>query len=290
MLSQFVLGTTFIALISCVEFVFAYAPAAYGIGKEGFDSYRAMLPKDYNVVAEGGWDSLRQRYYKEVGEKKLSQLSDIIRDEIDLVNISGGKENLLRYAADPKAELVQMIIENLDSNSGRGDYKDMGKVDALVTLLRYQGKGFNSVTVDGDWTPVLTRQGKKSTITQKVVGKREKAKNSFSNFAVKHMEFENLAYTPRGHGVLKALVKYNPTAANFDKIKGKIVLRRISCDITGVWFKYWKLPKVTLPLKKKGGYLDFLYLDDDIRVTRGNKGGLFVHVRPSYLDQVMNRK
>ena len=134
-------------------------------------------------------------------------MSDIIPDEIDLVSISGGEENLLRYAADPKAELVQMILENLGSNSGRGDYKDMGKVDALVTLLCYQGKGFNSITVDGDWTPVLTRQGKKSTITQKVVGKREKANNSFSNFDVKDMIFVNLAYTPRGNGLIKAEVK-----------------------------------------------------------------------------------
>lgn len=28
-----------------------------------------------------------------------------------------------------------------------------------------------------------------------------------------------------------------------------------------------------------GGYIDWLYLDETLRVTRGNKGSLFVHTR-----------
>jgi hypothetical protein len=35
-----------------------------------------------------------------------------------------------------------------------------------------------------------------------------------------------------------------------------------------------------VPLGIKGtGYVDWLYLDDSLRVTRGSKGSLFVHVR-----------
>lgn len=85
-------------------------------------------------------------------------------------------------------------------------------------------------------------------------------------------------------------IQYTPVAKNFDKTAdGKIVLRRIACDIIGATFKYKKLPKLSLPfLKKKGGYLDFLYLDDDIRVTRGNKGGLFVHFKPEYYEKVVS--
>ena len=37
---------------------------AYGIGKEGFDKYRASLPKSFNVVSEGGWYALTERYCK----------------------------------------------------------------------------------------------------------------------------------------------------------------------------------------------------------------------------------
>ncbi len=32
------------------------------MGKEGFNRFRAGLPKDFNVVAEGGWYALQQRY------------------------------------------------------------------------------------------------------------------------------------------------------------------------------------------------------------------------------------
>jgi hypothetical protein len=40
-------------------------------------------------------------------------------------------------------------------------------------------------------------------------------------------------------------------------------------------------------MKKKGGYLDFLYLDDDMRVTRGNNGGLFIHLKPEFAKKVL---
>lgn len=63
------------------------------------------------------------------------------------------------------------------------------------------------------------------------------------------------------------------------------MLRRISCDIVGASWKWWKLPKIPLPLRAKGGYLDFVYLDKDMRITRGNRGGIFVHFRPEFWEQ-----
>mmetsp|Transcript_25028 Transcript_25028/g.28519 ORF Transcript_25028/g.28519 Transcript_25028/m.28519 type:complete len:105 (+) Transcript_25028:597-911(+) len=102
------------------------------------------------------------------------------------------------------------------------------------------------------------------------------------------MEFVNAVLTPRGNGKLVANVKYNPVSSNYDTTHdGKIVIRRIACDIDGANFKYGRFPKLSLPfLKTKGGYLDFLYMDDDIRITKGNRGGLFVHFRPQYYEQV----
>ena len=45
--------------------------------------------------------------------------------------------------------------------------------------------------------------------------------------------------------------------------------------------KRFGLPKIRIPLPLKGlGWLDVTYVDDKLRVTRGNRGGLFVHVRP----------
>lgn len=262
-------------------------PSAYGVGNAGFKGFLSQLPPDFSAVNEGGWFALQNRYVSEVGKENFQNLKSNLPKDIDVV-AAGGFDNLTKLAADPKAELVNLIKSNLLSSGGKVDYSLDGKIDALVALLQSQGKGFNSVTVDGQWAPVISRQGKKSPRLQKVISRRDKAKKSASNFHVKAMEFENLSYTPRSNGLLTAIVKYNPVAKNFEKRSdGKIVLRRVSCDITNVTFKYCKLPTLPLPLKKKGGYLDFLYLDDDIRVTRGNRGGLFIHFRPAFLDKLM---
>lgn len=235
---------------------FTAPAAAYGIGKPAFNEYR--------------------KYASEAGRLNLSQVS------ADLT------ENNIEPSADPKADLVTLIVNNLRSTDGSGDYKEEGKIDALIAQLQAEGKGFSSVTVDGDWSAVLSRQGKKSTKSQKFVSNKQDVTSSLSNFRVKAMEFDNLVSTPRGNGLLKAVVKYNPIAKGFDKKDGKIVLRRIACDIESASFKYWKFPTLYLPfLKSKGGYLDFLYLDQDIRITKGNRGGLFVHFRPEFLEKVL---
>lgn len=202
---------------------------------------------------------------------------------------AGGWSEIERLATDPKAEFVSLIVSGLKGSGGNTDVSSSGKLDALLSLLQSRGKGFDADLVDGEWVSVLSRQGSKSPRFQKFVNKRDTVQNSFANFDIKSSTFLNLAYTPHQRGQLKALVEYNPVAENHDTTAdGKIVLRRISCDITDVNFKYWKLPKVTLPLKKKGGYLDFLYLDDDIRVTKGNRGGLFVHFRPDFLERALS--
>lgn len=264
-------------------------PAAYGVGKAGFDAYRASLPADFNVVKEGGYYALQQRYLNEVGKENYAKGKATLPETLSVVNV-GGYDNIYKLAADPKAELVQLVVDNLKATNGSGAYAGDGKIDALVALLQSKGQGFNSLKVDGEWMEVLNRQGKYSTKSQKFIGKRKKKVRPSSNFDVKGMSFINNVLTPRGNGALKATVKYTPVAKNFDKTAdGKIVLRRIACDIIGATFKYKKLPKLSLPfLKKKGGYLDFLYLDDDIRVTRGNKGGLFVHFKPEYYEKVVS--
>lgn len=196
-------------------------------------------------------------------------------------------------SADPKAELVSLIKTNMSSSGGKVTQQQSeeddndGKLDALVGLLQSRGKGFDADLIDGTWTSVLSRQGKKSPKVQKLVSSKSKVRKAYANFNVQAQEFENESYTPHGRGTLRATVKYNPTSDAYDvAADGSIVLRRIMCDITKVSFKYGKLPKLPLPLKKKGGYLDVLYLDEDMRITRGNRGGLFVHFRPDFLNEV----
>ena len=142
------------------------------VGKDNFEKIKATLPKDIDVVKAGGYD------------------------------------NLMKLAVDPKAELVTLVLNNLRLTKGTGDLNDDGKFDALVSLLQAECMGFSSVKVEGEWNPVLARQGKKSTKSQKFVGKTSKNyATSFSNFSVKDMEFENVSPTPRGNGKLQASVK-----------------------------------------------------------------------------------
>jgi hypothetical protein len=152
----------------------------------------------------------------EVGKSKLSKTQ--LPTDLDVVRV-GGYDNLAKLAADPKAELVTLITNNLRSTQGSGDYQvnDDGKMDALVALLQSFGKGFSSVAVDGEWKAVLARQGKKSTISQKFVGKKQKSSSSLSNFNVKAMLFENLVSTRRGNGLLKAVVKVSSSGGSKEK-------------------------------------------------------------------------
>lgn len=221
--------------------------------KTNFQKYRSAIPSDLNVVAAGGWN------------------------------------NLVKLSADPKEELVSLIVSNLKGSGGKVNSNEAGKIDALAALLQSRGKGFDSDLIDGEWAAVLSRQGKKSPKFQKLVNKSDHVKKAFSNFNVEDMTFDNTNFTPHERGQLKAKVKYNPVADNFDVASdGSIVVRRIGCDIVGASFKYWKLPRLPLPLRRKGGYLDVLYLDEDIRVTKGNRGGLFVHFRPEFLEKAMS--
>mmetsp|Transcript_19703 Transcript_19703/g.57234 ORF Transcript_19703/g.57234 Transcript_19703/m.57234 type:complete len:221 (-) Transcript_19703:637-1299(-) len=168
------------------------------------------------------------------------------------IEAAGGWSEIERLAADPKSELVSLIVSGLKGSGGNVDVLSSEKLEMLESLLLNCGKGFGADLVDGEWVSVLSRQGKKSPRFQKLVNKRDKVQNSFANFDISTQTFLNLAYTPHQRGQLKALVEYNPVPDNHDlSADGKVVLRRIACDITDVNFKYWKLPKLTLPLKKE---------------------------------------
>ena len=44
----------------------------------------------------------------------------------------------------------------------------------------------------------------------------------------------------------------------------------------------WRPLRLPLPLKGEG-WLDVVFLSDVMRITRGNRGGIFVHLRPQLL-------
>ena len=141
----------------------------------------------------------------EVGKKNFATSKATLPDALSVVNV-GGFDNIYKLAADPKAELVKIVVDNLRATGGES-FSDEGKLEAIVALLQSKGVGFSSVKVDGEWDEVLSIQGKKSSKSQKFVGGKKKAARPSSNFCVKAMNFENTVLTPRGNGTLKANVK-----------------------------------------------------------------------------------
>ena len=220
--------------------------------EEKFQKLKPMLPKDKNVVKSGGWNNL----------KKLS--------------------------GDPKGDLVKLIVDGLKATQSKVQSTEAydEKLEALVNLLYAQGKGFEADLVDGDWAAVLSRQGTKSPKFQKLVGKGQSKGFDINTYDIETMTFDGDVKVLK-KGIVYSKVKYSPSSEEYSKTSdGKIVLRRIGCDIIKATFKFWKLPTLSLGiLKKKGGHLDFVYLDRDIRITKGNRGGLFVHFRPEFLSE-----
>lgn len=235
--------------------------------QEKWASIQPALPADINVVAAGGWYNVQTLYAQ---------------------------------VKDPKATLVRLIVEGLLQQQQQPTGKNMKNpkvefstsqdketaMNALLILLYSAGKGFEADLAEGEWSLVYSKQGQKSPQFQKVVGRTERAGLTSNTFDTKTMTFSGDA-TILKKGILSSLVKYTPLSQGYSRspIQKNIVLRRIGCDIIGASWKFWFFPKIPLPLRVKGGYLEFVYMDKDIRITKGNRGGLFVHFRPDFMQQ-----
>ncbi|KAL3919257.1 MAG: hypothetical protein SGILL_003845 [Bacillariaceae sp.] len=226
--------------------------------------------------------------------EKFQTLRKAFPEDADVVS-AGGWYNLERLSVDPKQEFVGMVTEGLKSTDDSmiqfGEtYQahDTEKLEALLLLLYGMGKGFEADTVDGEWDLVFTRQGKKSPAFQKFVGNKETAGLSKNFFDIASMTFSGIVkFWKWGKVATKAKYETSSDAFSYNK-DGKIVLRRIVVKLVNAWIKWWKLPGLPIPVPRKKGYLDVVYLDEDLRVTKGNRGGLFVHMRPAYLKKVLS--
>eukprot|EP00533_Pseudo-nitzschia_delicatissima_P004302 CAMPEP_0116111550 /NCGR_PEP_ID=MMETSP0327-20121206/18505_1 /TAXON_ID=44447 /ORGANISM="Pseudo-nitzschia delicatissima, Strain B596" /LENGTH=245 /DNA_ID=CAMNT_0003604789 /DNA_START=1640 /DNA_END=2377 /DNA_ORIENTATION=- len=230
----------------------AFAPGA------SLNELRTAFPKDASIVAAGGWNNI---------------------------------ETLAK--SDPKKALVDFVVDGLKSADSAvqptpaNPIRTSEKLEALSLLLYSMGKGFSADAIDGEWDLVYTQQGSKSKTLQKLVGKRETAGKSKNIFDVASMLFHGDVSFWKFWKVSTS-VKYTPISEAFSKgMDGKIVVRRIVCKIVNAFFKFWKLPGIPLPRPKKSGFLDIVYLDEDIRVTKGSGGGFFVHFRPAFLKEVL---
>mmetsp|Transcript_16616 Transcript_16616/g.34091 ORF Transcript_16616/g.34091 Transcript_16616/m.34091 type:complete len:238 (+) Transcript_16616:13-726(+) len=181
-------------------------------------------------------------------------------------------------AQSAKSELIDLVLSTSRFGTDLGE-DGAQRVEGLIASLEGQSKGFDRATADGEWALIYEINAEGSPTLQKFSQNFESVGGSFANFDVSKNEFYNIAKLFGGNGELQATVEFGEVS-NADS-------SRISCDIVDASLQLGPLPPLPLPLRAKGGWLDFLYLDQDLRITRGNRGGLFIHVRPDLLREKM---
>eukprot|EP00611_Tribonema_gayanum_P007466 TRINITY_DN1683_c0_g1_i2.p1 TRINITY_DN1683_c0_g1~~TRINITY_DN1683_c0_g1_i2.p1 ORF type:complete len:223 (-),score=53.92 TRINITY_DN1683_c0_g1_i2:244-912(-) len=165
---------------------------------------------------------------------------------------------------DDKRRLLKIV-----STTGMGKEESIAgaqEVDAIINKLETLGKGFDEATVDGEWQLVFSRNSKGSPSLQKVFSFQK----GFANFDVREKVFHNIVQLAGNKIKVLADVAYEAEG------------NRLHSTITMAGIKLGPL-FIPLPFKGRKGYLDMLYLDDEFRVTKGNRGGVFLHVRPNSL-------
>uniref|UniRef100_A0A7S0Q407 Plastid lipid-associated protein/fibrillin conserved domain-containing protein n=2 Tax=Coccolithus braarudii TaxID=221442 RepID=A0A7S0Q407_9EUKA len=153
------------------------------------------------------------------------------------------------------------------------------KAEAQVVPLE-----FDERAVWGDWQLCWQLNTADATRSQKALSSRPQ----FSNFMVDEdgtKVFRNIAHVTRSRLRIVADVAYTPLAA------GSETPGRLASVISGAHAELrlgrrFGLPRLRIPLPLKGeGWLDLTYVSDKMRITRGNRGGLFVHLRPHLLSE-----
>jgi hypothetical protein len=133
---------------------------------------------------------------------------------------------------------------------------------------------FEEGRADGSWLLTFTRNTANAPKSQAAFSFQK----GYQNFDVSKRTFRNVAHIFGASVCVIADLSYRPAEKN---------PKRLLSDIT---FAGFKIGPITIPLPIRArGWLEFVYLDDDLRVTRGNRGGLFVHTRPP-LDAEGRRK
>mmetsp|Transcript_7572 Transcript_7572/g.11335 ORF Transcript_7572/g.11335 Transcript_7572/m.11335 type:complete len:221 (+) Transcript_7572:14-676(+) len=163
---------------------------------------------------------------------------------------------------DQKLKLVEIVAQNKGKRKNEVS-EGTDEIEAIIKNLESKNKKFDEKMIDGQWMLIFIKETKKSDSAQQLL-LRER---SFGNFDISRKE----AYTiqPIIGKKVQALVD----------LSYEIDGRRINIVITKALIKLGQI-LIPLPFKGRKGFLDVLFIDEDMRITKGNQGGIFVHVRP----------
>ena len=159
-------------------------------------------------------------------------------------------------------------------------------VEALVVDVEAEETGaLDTSLLRGDWQLVAQFSTKEATKSQKAFEATKLPQ--YSNFVTddKGREvFRNVVNTGRRSKVVADVAWTAPTDAAPRRLGSTICAACVELAY-GRRFS-WRPLCVPLPLKGEG-WLDVTYISDAMRVSRGNRGGLFVHVRPDKVPAVV---
>lgn len=139
----------------------------------------------------------------------------------------------------------------------------------------YDPDAFDESDLLGDWRLAYQHDSKDATRSQRALAGRP-AESNFVTDEKGRRVFRNVARVSERRVAVVADVAYELWGAN--RLKSDIVAAGLTVRI-GERFGRREPFRVPLPLRGTG-WLDVTYLDEAMRITRGNRGGLFVHVRP----------
>ena len=155
----------------------------------------------------------------------------------------------------------------------------------VLALIRKVEAEVNPVTFDrvkilGNWQLCWQRNAKQATRSQKALAPLPQYSNFITDDSGRKI-FRNVVQLVRDRVKVIADVEYTlPEAEEPGRLGSTICAAGIELSV-GRRFG-WKPLRV--PLRLRGvGWLDVTYLSDEMRITRGNRGGIFVHLRPPLL-------
>ena len=167
----------------------------------------------------------------------------------------------------------------LDALTGTTKGTELGPlIDACEAS--YDRRSFAEAKIQGPWRLKFQLDGKKAQRSQKMLAPDKTGFPADSDFITDdkgRKVFRNIARLSKKRVAVVADVAYEVSEGIPNRLLSDIVAASIQIQVG----KRFGIPTLRIPLPLKGlGWLDVTYLDDKLRVTRGNRGGLFVHVRP----------
>ena len=189
----------------------------------------------------------------------------------------GGAAALSAAVAAPPSTSSRALLDAMVSARA----PDAAAVETLVRGVESEasGEALDTAKLRGDWRLCYQYNAQEATKSQKAFART--GLPQFSNFvtdAAGREVFRNIVALSKARARVVADVAWRePVAATPRRLGSTIVAAHAELSL-GRRFG-WRPLRAPLPLKGEG-WLDVTYLSDEMRVTRGNRGGLFVHVRP----------